>query len=292
MYSKNSTNNSIEVYSDKIEKIKSLMEEADAIVVGIGAGMSTSAGFTYSGERFERYFSDFGKKYGITDMYSGGFYPFETLEEQWAWWSRHILYNRYDVKVGKPYADLLRLLAGKNYFVITTNVDHQLQMAGIDKNRLFYTQGDFGLWQYSVPCHQQNHDNEEAVRQMVAQQSEMKIPTELVPYCPRCGEPMMMNLRIDGRFVEDEGWHAAKARYVDFVNNHMDKKVLFLELGIGRNTPVVIQYPFMQMTYRNQKAHYVPVNMEEHKVPDEIADRTIFVIGDIGEVLADLLERE
>ncbi len=292
MYSKNSTNNSIEVYSDKIEKIKSLMEEADAIVVGIGAGMSTSAGFTYSGERFERYFSDFGKKYGITDMYSGGFYPFETLEEQWAWWSRHILYNRYDVKVGKPYADLLRLLAGKNYFVITTNVDHQLQMAGIDKNRLFYTQGDFGLWQCSVPCHQQNHDNEEAVRQMVAQQSEMKIPTELVPYCPRCCEPMMMNLRIDGRFVEDEGWHAAKARYVDFVNNHMDKKVLFLELGIGRNTPVVIQYPFMQMTYRNQKAHYVPVNMEEHKVPDEIADRTIFVIGDIGEVLADLLERE
>lgn len=189
MFSKISTMKSTESYSDNIRRLKAEIMTADAVVVGAGAGLSTSAGLTYDGERFLKYFSDFHKKYGITDMYSGGFYPFETPEEYWAWWSRHIFVNRYDVPVGKPYSDLLALLKDKDYFVITTNVDHQFQKAGFDKKRLFYTQGDYGLWQCSKACHNKTYDNEKSVREMTRQQCDMKIPTWLIPKCPVCGAP-------------------------------------------------------------------------------------------------------
>ena len=188
-------------YWEQIEALKEEIQTADAIVIGAGAGLSTSAGFTYDGERFEKTFADFRKKYGIQDMYSGGFYPYHTLEEYWAWWSRHILINRYEAGVGQPYRDLLELVRDKDYFVLTTNVDHQFQLAGFDKKRLFYTQGDYGLWQCSKPCHQKTYDNEERVRQMAAQQKDMKIPTQLIPKCPVCGAPMTMNLRCDMTFV-------------------------------------------------------------------------------------------
>jgi len=225
--------------SDKIVQLKNEIETADAIVIGAGAGLSASAGMSYSGERFERTFSDFHQKYGITDMYSGGFYPFDTLEEYWAWWSRHILVNRYEAGVGKPYTDLLELVKDKDYFVLTTNVDHQFQLAGFDKKRLFYTQGDYGLWQCSKPCHDTTYDNEEAVRQMVAEQKDMKIPSELIPHCPVCGAPMNMNLRCDDTFVEDEGWHKAAEQYNEFIRRHENMHILFLELGVGANTPVL-----------------------------------------------------
>lgn len=276
-------------YLEKIEKLKQEIETADAIVIGAGAGLSASAGMSYSGERFEKNFADFQEKYGIQDMYSGGFYPYDTLEEYWAWWSRHILINRYEVGVGKPYRDLLKLVKKKDYFVLTTNVDHQFQMAGFDKERLFYTQGDYGLWQCSKPCHQKTYDNEKTVRQMVLQQKEMKIPTELIPKCPVCGAPMTMNLRVDGTFVEDEGWHAAAGRYNEFIRQHKEEKVLFLELGVGANTPGIIKYPFWRMTAENPKAVYACVNYGEAFCPGEIEERSICLNMDIQKFLEDIL---
>ncbi len=274
-----------ENYSAAVERLKQEIETADAIVIGAGAGLSTSAGMSYGGERFEKYFSDFRKKYGIHDMYSGGFYPYETLEEYWAWWSRHIMVNRYEAGIGKPYCDLLAIVRDKDYFVLTTNVDHQFQLAGFDKKRLFYTQGDYGLWQCSKPCHQKTYDNEAAVRQMAAQQKDMKIPEELIPKCPVCGAPMTMNLRCDMTFVQDDGWYAAAGRYDDFIRRHRGLHVLFLEIGVGANTPAIIKYPFWQMTAKNRKAIYACVNFGEAFVPGEIADRSICINKDVGEVL-------
>ena len=272
-------------YWEQTEKLKQEIETADAIVIGAGAGLSASAGMSYSGERFEKNFADFHEKYGIQDMYSGGFYPYDTLEEYWAWWSRHILINRYEAGVGKPYCDLLKFVKDKDYFVLTTNVDHQFQLAGFDKKRLFYTQGDYGLWQCSKPCHQKTYDNEQAVRRMAAEQRDMKIPTELIPRCPVCGAPMTMNLRVDTSFVEDDGWHAASERYSDFIHKHETAHVLFLEVGVGLNTPGIIKYPFWQLTYQNLKATYVCINFGETSVPREIANRSICIDADIGEML-------
>lgn len=272
-------------YWEQTEKLKQEIETADAIVIGAGAGLSASAGMSYSGERFEKNFADFHEKYGIQDMYSGGFYPYDTLEEYWAWWSRHILINRYEAGVGKPYCDLLKFVKDKDYFVLTTNVDHQFQLAGFDKKRLFYTQGDYGLWQCSKPCHQKTYDNEQAVRRMAAEQRDMKIPTELIPRCPVCGAPMTMNLRVDTSFVEDDGWHAASERYSDFIHKHETAHVLFLELGVGLNTPGIIKYPFWQLTYQNLKATYVCINFGEASAPREIANRSICIDTDIGEML-------
>lgn len=272
-------------YSDKIKRLRAEIEAADAILIGAGAGLSASAGLTYAGERFDRYFSDFHEKYGINDIYSGGFYPYETLAEYWAWWSRHIYYNRYDLPAGKPYTDLLALVRDKDYFVLTTNVDHQFQLAGFDKKRLFYTQGDYGLWQCSKPCHQRTYDNELAVRKMLAAQTDMKIPTELIPRCPVCGAPMAMNLRSDHTFVQDAGWYAAANRYGDFVRRHEALPILYLELGVGANTPGIIKYPFWQMTAKNPKAVYACINRGEAYCPREIVDQSICINEDISETL-------
>ncbi len=269
----------------EIEKLRKALQSADAIVVGAGAGLSTSAGFTYSGERFEQHFADFIGKYGFTDMYSAGFYPFPSEEEHWAYWSRHIYYNRY-VPAPKPvYDNLLKLLQEKDYFVITTNVDHQFQKAGFDKQRLFYTQGDYGLFQCAKPCHQKTYDNEEMVKRMIAEQQDMRIPTELVPHCPVCGGPMKVNLRADETFVEDEGWHAASERYTEFIRRHKDGRVLFLDLGSGGNTPVIFKIPFIRWTIQNPNATYATVNLGEAFTVDQIADRSIVIDADINDVL-------
>lgn len=288
MFLRNLITTSTESYSEQIDRLKKEIQNADAIIIGAGAGMSTSAGFTYDGERFEKYFSDFHKKYGFSDMYSGGFYPYETLEEYWAWWSRHIYVNRYDVSVGEPYSTLLKIVQNKDYFVLTTNVDHQFQLAGFDKKRLFYTQGDYGLWQCSKACHDKTYDNEETVRQMVAAQKDMKIPSDLIPKCPVCGAPMTMNLRCDNFFVQDKGWYAAAERYENFIRRHKGLHILFLELGVGSNTPVIIKYPFWQMTAKNPNATYACINYGEAIVPREIANRSFCINNDILRVLRDL----
>lgn len=273
----------------EIEKLRKALCEADAVVVGAGAGLSTAAGFTYSGERFQRHFADFINKYGFTDMYSAGFYPFPTVEEKWAYWSRHIYYNRY-VPAPKPvYENLLKLLDGKDYFVITTNVDHQFQKAGFDKQRLFYTQGDYGLFQCAKPCHQKTYDNEEVVKRMIAEQMDLRIPSELVPKCPVCGGRMEVNLRSDETFVEDEGWHAASERYADFIRRHLHDKILFLDLGSGGNTPIVFKIPFIRWTMQNPNAIYATVNLGEAFTVDQIKERSIVIDADINDVLNSLL---
>ncbi|MBR2284432.1 MAG: Sir2 silent information regulator family NAD-dependent deacetylase [Ruminococcus sp.] len=275
-------------YSAEIDRLKKEIKTADCTIIGAGAGLSTAAGFTYSGERFEKFFPDFEAKYGFHDMYSGGFFPFETPEEMWAYWSRHIYINRYmDIDNG-TYKALYELVKDKDYFVITTNVDHQFQKAGFDKSRLFYTQGDYGLWQCSEPCHNKTYDNEETVRAMYEQQKDMRIPTELIPYCPVCGKPMSMNLRADDTFVEDEGWHRAAERYDDFLQAHNGQHILFLELGVGYNTPVIIKYPFWKMTAQNPNAVYACLNFGEAYAPDEIAKQSICINGDIRAVLEEL----
>lgn len=282
------TKKSTEIYWEQIKRLKETLEAADAIVIGAGSGLSASAGLTYSGERFKRLFSDFIEKYHIPDMYSGGFYPFGTLEEYWAWWSRHIYYNRY-VDPPKPvYQELLELVKGKDYFVLTTNVDHQFQRAGFDKKRMFYTQGDYGLWQCSQPCHAKTYDNEDTVRRMVAEQRNMKVPSELIPRCPVCGKPMTMNLRSDDTFVEDEGWHAAAERYSEFLRRHEGMQIVFLELGVGGNTPVIIKYPFWKMTSTNPRSTYVCINEREAFAPEEIQRRSLCIKSDIGKLLSNL----
>ena len=271
-----------------IKKLRAALDDADAVIIGAGAGLSTAAGFTYSGERFERYFSDFGRRYGFSDMYSGGFYPFESDEEHWAYWSRYILINRY-MDAPKPvYQQLLQFVRDKDYFVITTNVDHCFQKAGFDKKRLFYTQGDYGLFQCPEPCCQETFDNEQIVRQMVERQRNMKVPTELLPKCPHCGKPMTMNLRADDKFVEDEGWHEAAERYSNFLRTREGQRILMMELGVGYNTPIVIKYPFWQMAARNPHATYCCINKSEAIVPSEIQRQSILLDCDIVAVLASL----
>ncbi len=288
MFSKIWTKKSTPDYSVQIKNLQTALSEADAVVIGAGAGLSTSAGFVYTGERFEKYFSDFAEKYSIKDMYSGGFYPFATPEEHWAYWSRYIYINRY-MDAPKPVYDaILKLVQDKDYFVITTNVDHCFQKAGFDKKRLFYTQGDYGLFQCSEPCCQETFENEAVIRQMMERQENMKIPTELLPVCPHCGKPMTMNLRSDDKFAEDEGWHQAAERYENFLRTRAGGKILFLELGVGYNTPGIIKYPFWQMTAKNPNAIYACINQGQAACPPEIERRSLCINADIGPVLQSL----
>lgn len=278
-------------FSECVDRIADAIRDADAVLVGAGAGLSTAAGFFYAGKRFDDNFADFRDAYGITDMYSGGFYPFPDQESLWAWWSRSILLNRYDCPVGQPYLDLLHLLRGREYFVLTTNVDHQFQRAGIDRDRLFYTQGDYGLLQCSRPCHQATYDNEELVRQMAERQSDLRVPSELVPRCPRCGAPMAPNLRCDDTFVEDAGWHAAARRYDEFLDRHRRDRIVLLEVGVGGNTPAVIKYPFWRMASENRNATYVQLNKGEVLAPSRLERQSVILDCDAAEALSALRER-
>ena len=268
--------------------MNSWIHQADAIIIGAGAGLSTAAGLTYDGEVFHEHFSDFIEKYHFTDMYSAGFYPFASLEEYWGYWSRHIYYNRYETHTNSTYDDLFQLVKDKDYFVITTNVDHQFQLHGFDKQRLFYTQGDYGLFQCSMRCHEKTYDNERAIRAMIHAQKDMKIPSDLIPYCPICGAPMSVNLRCDHRFVEDEGWHNAKERYEKFLKEHKQKRLVLLELGVGNNTPGIIKFPFWQLCYEGTRCGYISISLDVQRIPDEIQSKSIIIKKDIHEVLLDL----
>ncbi len=285
MCSRMSMTASTGAYSDNVRRLREALDAADVVVIGAGAGLSTAAGFTYAGERFARYFSDFAAKYGFPDMYAGGFYPYPTPEEFWAYWSRYIYVNRYLDPPKPVYEKLLALVREKDYFVLTTNVDHCFQNAGFDKERLFYTQGDYGLFQCSKPCRRETYDNEGTVRRMVEAQRDMRVPSELLPRCPHCGRPLTVNLRSDDKFVEDAGWHRAAARYEDFLRTRSGGRVLFWELGVGYNTPGIVKYPFWRMTAANPKAVYACVNAGEAVCPTAIAGQAILLDADIADVL-------
>lgn len=284
MFSKTMTKKSINNFSDSLTTLKQTLSQADTVMIGAGAGLSTSAGFVYDGENFKKSFSDFEEKYGFHDMYSGGFYPYSSLEEYWAYWSRFIWVNRYIDALKPVYDTLFELVKDKDYFVLTTNVDHKFQKAGFDKNRLFYTQGDYGLFQCSTPCCQETFENKEMVISMLEQQENMRIPSELVPICPYCGKPLTMNLRSDNRFVQDKGWNIAHSHYNDFVHKHKKSNIVYLELGVGYNTPGIIKYNFWNMTNSNAKAHYICINNGEASAPKKIENQSICINSDISEV--------
>lgn len=271
--------------NEKLEKIKKLINEADAIVIGAGAGLSTAAGFNYSGQAFMDNFKYMHDLYGYTDMYSAGFHNFKTKEEYWGYWAKYIYLNRYKTSALPLYEKLYLLFKDKNYFVLTTNVDHQFQKAGFSKDRLFYTQGDYGLFQCSKACHKKTYDNEKEIRQMVENIKENKVPISLLPNCPVCGSPMIPNLRCDDLFVEDDGWHEASERYLKFINENKNKRILFLELGVGWNTPVIIKYPFIRMTYQFKNASYVCINKGFNQIPKEIEDKSIILDDDINQLV-------
>lgn len=290
---------------EQIERLRREIREADAVVIGAGAGLSTAAGFTYSGERFHRYFRDFEEKFGIADMYSGGFYPFPEEEIRWAWWARHIYYNRYVDAPEPVYTGLLKLVEEKDYFVITTNVDHQFQRAGFDKKRLFYTQGDYGLFQPLGGKDDRTWDNEEWVMDAMEAQGfvkdengifqmpadgnvSMRIPSDLIPVDPVTGGPVTMNLRSDDTFVEDDGWRKASAAYADFLRRHSRMRVLYMEVGVGHNTPVIIKYPFWQMTKENPKATYACLGRSDPYCPKPIEKQSVCIDGDFMETLKEL----
>lgn len=285
MFSKTTTTNCISKYSKQIEKLAKKIQDADAILLGAGAGLSTSDGFTYSGERFIENFSDFIAVYHFQDMYAAGFYPYDSPEEYWGYWSRYININRYLQEPSDVYHNLLKLVASKDYFVLTTNVDHCFQRANFDKDKLFYTQGDYGLWQCSIPCHTKTYDNQEIVQKMVQTQCDRRISSDLIPYCPVCGEPMSMNLRADNTFVEGDGWHQAAERYQEFIQKQRHSNILYFELGVGNNTPGIIKYPFWQMTYQNPNASYCSINMTDVSIVPEIKKQSIGITCDIGAVL-------
>ena len=278
-----------ENYYDRMKKAKKLLANADYILIGAGAGLSTAGGFEYSGEKFDKYFKDFGDKYGFKDMYSGGFYPYSTDEERWAYWSRYVYINRYlEQTPNKAYAALFDLVKNKDYFIITTNVDHQFQIAGFDKNKLFYTQGDYGLFQCSVPCHDKTYDNKELIEKMYFEQKDGKVPTELIPKCPVCGRNMEMNLRADDKFVQDAGWYEHARLYQEFLDKIKGKKVVLLEIGVGYNTPVIIKYPFERMVFQNKNFNLIRINKDYPIVSNEIEKRTICFDEDTMKILKDL----
>lgn len=306
MFLKRKMNDSTNSYSDKILQIKEKISQADAVIIGAGAGLSTSAGFVYDGERFEKYFSDFRKKYGFSDMYSGGFYPYATLEEHWAYWSRYIYINRYLDAPRNTYANILEVVKNKDYFVLTTNVDHCFQKAGFDHKRLFYTQGDYGLFQCSGPCCKETFDNKEIIINMLMEQGfsiesdgtlklpeqgklKMTVSSSVLPVCPHCGKPLTMNLRSDDTFVEDTGWNKAAMCYDQFLQRHKGLKMVFFELGVGYNTPVIIKYPFWQMTAKNPNATYICINDSEAFCPEDIERQAICIDDDIDSVFHRLM---
>lgn len=276
-------------YVTRIEKAKQLISNAEFIVIGGGAGLSAAAGITYCGKRFTQNFAPFIQKYGMTDMYSSGFYPFSTQEERWAYWAKHIVVNRYEPESTKLYNDLYHLVKDKNYFVMTTNVDSQFEKSGFPADKVFEVQGNYGYLQCSKGCHDKVYFNESLVKEMVDQTVDCKIPSELVPKCPVCSGEMDPHLRINQFFVQDEKWYESNHCYNQFLEESKGKRVVFLELGVGFNTPGIIRFPFEQMTYHNEHATLIRLNKEHPEGATENKDKTIAYTEDMQDVLSALL---
>ena len=269
-----------------LNDIKKLIEQADCILIGAGAGLSTSAGINYAGDEFEKEFAPFIKKYGFTDLYTASFYEFETEEEKWAYFAKHIKFADTGRKATPLYKNIYELVKNKSYFVITTNVDDQFEKAGFEKNKIFATQGSYSKLQCSKGCHNKLYDDTELVNRMIEETDcNLKIPTNLVPICPVCKERMEVNLRKDAYFVQDENWYKQSKAYEDFVNNAKDKKVILLELGVGFNTPIIIRFPFEQMTMQNKNWNLVRINKDNVMTWNDIEEKSILIQEDIANII-------
>lgn len=278
-------------YDEQVKQASVLIREAEIILIGAGAGVSTAAGLTYSGERFTDNFSEFIEKYGstyMTDMYAAGFYPFPTQEAKWGYWSKHSLINRFLPSALPLYKQLYETIKEKDYFVLTTNVDHQFQNAGFQEERIFATQGDYGNIQCEKGCHPKIYDAEDLFYKMDQARRDCLIPSYMVPQCPVCGGNMTMHLRCDRYFVEDENWHEAAGRYHDFLKKIEKKNAVLLELGVGFNTPTIIRFPFEKMVRENKGLSLIRLNMNEAFVPESFGNRAIGIGGDMAKVISDL----
>ena len=274
----------------RLDNAKKAIDEEDFVLIGAGAGLSTAAGIDYTGERFEKYFKDFIEEYNFTDMYSSGFYPFESLEEKWAYWARHVFANRYDVGKTEVYQKLLKLVENKDYFVITTNVEHQFWINGFEDERIFATQGDYGLLQCEKACHDKLYPNRDQVYEWLDKTENFRIPPQLVPKCPVCGGEMDLNLRKDNYFVEDEKWHEMNKNYSNFLNR-ADGNIVLLEIGVGYNTPGIIRYPFEQMAYNNKDITLIRLNKDFPNAIPENKDKTIGFDENVEDILDYWLSR-
>ena len=280
-----------DAYEDQIDRAAKNIRNTDCVIIGAGAGASTAAGIQYGGKRFTDNFAEFIKKYGeyyMTDMYAAGFYPYPSEEAKWGYWSKHALMNRFDPPALPLYTELYDIVKNKEYFVLTTNVDHQFYKAGFDEKRIFATQGDYGKIQCQKACHPKTYDAKDLFRKMDKARRDCLIPSELVPKCPVCGGNMAMNLRCDNYFVEDEAWHEAADRYAGFLEQNKDKKVVLLELGVGFNTPIIIRFPFEKMVRENSSYSLIRLNMDEAVVPESFGKRAIGIGGDMAKAITDI----
>ena len=235
--------NQPEDYETQIMRAATLIRNAEYVLIGAGAGMSTAAGARYGGSFFEENFAEFQKEYGkgpyMKDMYSAGFYPYPDEESYWGYWSKQALIGGVELDVTPLHRCLLEALKGKEIFVLSTNVDGQFVKAGLPEDKIFCTQGDYFHIQCKRGCHSKRYDATDLWKKMDKARKDCEIPSELVPKCPVCGGPMDMNLRKDMYFVQDEDWYAAETRFSDYLTKAMDKKLVLLELGVGFNTPVL-----------------------------------------------------
>ena len=261
--------------TENYSKAKKLINEAGAIIIGAGAGLSSSAGINYGQDKFKENFPELYQKYGFTDFYTSSFYKFSSEEEKWSYWAKHINYLCLNAGKTDVYQNLYQIVKNKNYFVITTNVDRQFIQNGFDENKVFEVQGALTKIQCSKACHNKLYDNTKLIKEMLKQDKNCHIPSDLVPYCPKCHEPMDVNLRKDEYFVEDTYWHQQSQNYENFIKKHKNQKILFIELGAGYNTPGIIRFPFEQMTYQMKDAHLIRVNLSFNSVPKEIENKSI-----------------
>ncbi len=276
-------------FNEKIQMAREKLDQADAIVIGAGAGLSAAAGLDYSGPEFKKEFADYIDKYKFPDLYSSSFYDFPTEEERWARWARHIDYARFRPDAFPLYRELLELVKDRNYFVITTNVDVQFRKAGFDPEKIFEVQGDYGLMQCAVGCHPKVYSDKETVENILHHSHDLTVDSAYVPVCPVCGGNMDVHVRKNQFFVQDENWDKAAERYEKFMAHYADKgSVVLLELGIGFNTPAIIRYPFEQITYRNPKATLIRLNSDYPHGPKETAARTISFTENMEKVISNL----
>lgn len=276
-------------YEEQVEAAANAIEEAEYVLIGAGAGLSAAAGLTYGGKRFTDNFPEFIEKYGMTDMYSAGFYPFPSEEARWGYWSKHVYVNRIEPEALPLYKKVYELVKNKKYFVLTTNADHQFYKAGFGEDKIFATQGDYGLVQCMRGCHQKTYDDIFMMKQMNEAREDCKIPSHMVPRCPVCGGPMAMNLRCDQYFVEDAAWHEAEEHFGAFLNECRKKKVVLLELGIGFNTPTIVRFPFEKLTREKENMTLIRLNLDEAIVPESLGKRAIGINSDMEKSITDIL---
>ena len=272
---------------DKIQLLRQLIADADYVLIGAGAGLSAAAGLDYAGEDFRREFREWIDRYGITDLYAASFYPFQTEEELWACWAKHIWFARYRPEALPLYRLLWDVVKQKDYFVITTNVDAQFEKAGFDKDRIFATQGDYAYFQPQSGSPRELYPNQQWVDQVLPLIKDCRIPTALIPYTPE-GKPVSMNLRSDNTFVEDYHWHEQSSRYQAFVADAYDKRLLLLELGVGFNTPVIIRFPFERMAAEFPQTTLVRFNRDYPQLTTVGINRFISFTEDLTEVLSSI----